>query len=98
MSAPTEVDESGSVAPLPLVDEVVLDLGGEGGRDGPLVLLDAALGESRPQPADRVLELDQRAERVDRDRVDSGGATGKHPGGVPGRLLRAPGRPGARRG
>ena len=60
-----------SSLPLSLVDEVVLDLGGEGGGDGPLVSLDAALGESRLQPADRVLELDQRAERVDRDRVDA---------------------------
>ena len=57
----------------------------------------AALGEGSLEPADGVLELDERAERVDRDPVDARGATERHPGGAPGRSPRAPGRPGGQR-
>ena len=70
-AAVPQVEQRGVVPPLSLVDEVVLDLRGEGGGDGLLVPLQAALGEGGLQAADRVLELDKRAERVDRDRVDA---------------------------
>jgi hypothetical protein len=96
-AAVPEVEQTGIVLPLALVDEVVLDLRGEGRADGLLVTLHSALGQRRLQAADRVLELDEGAERVDGDRVEPG-ATGGHPGGAPGRSPRAPRPPSAPRG
>ena len=58
-------------APSELVRGVVRDLGPEGGRDRPP--RSARLprsGERRAEPLDRPLQLDERAVRVDRDRVE----------------------------